>query len=281
MAQEDRFAELRKKLKEVKEIVRGLREEESSSPSRAVLQPPAGVRSRRTTTEREEPRTTEESALSSRIDEALAKYFQEKAEKMEARRKRTEVIPSVPKERLIVPQGASSIPQGASSNPQREVKPVTPFFRVAAMTEEEARKLVPPQGYFGAPREGGRRHTGVDIYLEEGTPVASPVDGTVHHFGEDKVLGKFVRVRAGDHFVTLGHLKDIEPGLKPGTPVKKDESIVGYVGNTGNAAGMKAHIHFIVRKANRTGEPGEFLNPAVLFPQFRFAIWEGKGLGAK
>ncbi len=268
MAQEDRLAEIRKKLKEIQEINRRLREE-PIYPTGTAPSSPAKEESPKIATKKEEPGSAPEDSLAARlaarIDAALARYFQEKAKNLE-KRKKVESVPTVPKERLIVPQGAGSIPQ-------REVKPATPLFRITAITEEEARKLVPPQGYFGAPREGKRRHTGVDVYLKEGTPIASPVDGVVHYSGEDKVLGKFVRVKAGDYFITFGHLKDIEPGLKPGTPVRKDESVIGYVGNTGNAAGMQPHIHLIVRRATKTGEPGEFLNPAVLFPQFRFAVW--------
>ncbi len=91
-----------------------------------------------------------------------------------------------------------------------------------------------------APRTG-HLHQGNDVYAAEGTPCVACVAGTVNH-GEGKNAGLYVRLVGDDgnvfyymhlqRFAATGH-------VSAGT-------VIGYVGDTGNAVGGPPHLHFEV-----------------------------------
>lgn len=102
---------------------------------------------------------------------------------------------------------------------------------------------------FGDPRGGGTRtHEGLDIMAPAGTPIVSPTDAVVINTGDGPDSGLFVRTAnpGGEQFVYM-HLKEIGKGIQNGVQVKRDQ-VLGYVGNTGNASGGAAHLHFEIRK---------------------------------
>ncbi|MEY2468622.1 MAG: hypothetical protein QOF21_1320 [Actinomycetota bacterium] len=85
-------------------------------------------------------------------------------------------------------------------------------------------------------------HEGTDLFAPFGTPVRAPVDGVVRHTsGGAGGTAVYVRTVEG-HEVYLAHLSGYSD-VKPGQSVKVGD-IVGFVGNTGNAAGGAAHVHF-------------------------------------
>jgi murein DD-endopeptidase MepM/ murein hydrolase activator NlpD len=91
---------------------------------------------------------------------------------------------------------------------------------------------------WGQPRSGGRRHQGNDILSPRGTPVVASVSGTVRHHNSS--LGGLSYYLNGDDGVTYfgTHLSGYAASgrVKAGT-------VVGYVGDTGNARGTP-HLHF-------------------------------------
>lgn len=103
---------------------------------------------------------------------------------------------------------------------------------------------------FGDPRSDGRTHEGLDIMAVSGTPIVSPTDAVVMKTGSGDSSGNFVYTAnpGGETFayMHLDTIADISEGdvLSPG-------DVIGYVGNTGNASGGAAHLHFEVRE-NRT-----------------------------
>ena len=97
---------------------------------------------------------------------------------------------------------------------------------------------------WGAPRSGGRNHHGQDIFAKRGTPVFSATEGFVLRIGESELGGKNVFIYgAGGRRYYYAHLDDFAPELKVGDEVSND-TIIGYVGATGNAKGTPPHLHF-------------------------------------
>jgi murein DD-endopeptidase MepM/ murein hydrolase activator NlpD len=93
---------------------------------------------------------------------------------------------------------------------------------------------------WGQPRSGGRRHQGTDILSPRGTPIVANVGGSVspHNSG----LGGISYYLRGDdgntYFGThLDSLSGVSGRVAQGT-------VIGRVGNTGNARGGPPHLHF-------------------------------------
>jgi murein DD-endopeptidase MepM/ murein hydrolase activator NlpD len=101
-----------------------------------------------------------------------------------------------------------------------------------------------------APRTG-HLHQGNDIFAADGTPCVACVSGTVNQ-GEGKNAGLYVRLVGDDsnvyyymhlrRFAATGH-------VAAGT-------VIGYVGDTGNAVGGPPHLHFEVHPGG-----GAAINP--------------------
>jgi len=106
---------------------------------------------------------------------------------------------------------------------------------------------------FGDPRGGGTRlHEGLDMLVPEGTPVASPTDAVVTRTGNGSGSGIYVRTaNPGNESFVYMHLLKIADGLEAGDVLKRGD-ILGFVGNTGNASGGPAHLHFEVRMGSAT-----------------------------
>lgn len=85
-------------------------------------------------------------------------------------------------------------------------------------------------------------HEGTDIFAPTGTPVRSPVDGVLRHAsGGAGGTAAYVKTIEG-HDVYFAHLSAYS-ALQPGATVKVGD-VIGYVGDTGNAKGGAAHLHF-------------------------------------
>jgi len=108
---------------------------------------------------------------------------------------------------------------------------------------------------FGDPRSGGRTHEGEDIMATKGTPIVSPTQAVVIRTTSDLSASEGIAVYTanpgGETFVYY-HLTSIGEGVVPGLSLDRG-SLVGYVGNTGNASGGPAHLHFEIH--NNSGTP--------------------------
>jgi murein DD-endopeptidase MepM/ murein hydrolase activator NlpD len=109
---------------------------------------------------------------------------------------------------------------------------------------------------FGDARGGGTRtHEGLDIMAPLGAFVASPTDAVVVRTGEGESAGIYVYTAnpGGETFAYM-HLDSIADGVKAGT-VLEEGDLIGYVGNTGNAAGGAPHLHFEIRDSRGLVDP--------------------------
>jgi peptidoglycan hydrolase-like protein with peptidoglycan-binding domain len=98
---------------------------------------------------------------------------------------------------------------------------------------------------FGDPRSGGRLHEGEDIMAVKGDPIISPTAAVVLRAGDNggsEGIYVYTANPGGETFVYY-HLDRIGEGVVPGL-VLAQGSLIGYVGNTGNASGGAAHLHF-------------------------------------
>lgn len=108
---------------------------------------------------------------------------------------------------------------------------------------------------YGDDRDGGSRlHEGLDIMGKLGTPIVSPTEAVVTSTGDGDSSGKYVRTAnpGGENFVYM-HLDDIA-NIKSGDVLKPGEYI-GTVGDTGNAKGGPAHLHFEIRDGREATDP--------------------------
>lgn len=103
---------------------------------------------------------------------------------------------------------------------------------------------------FGVPRSSGRTHEGQDIMAPVGTPVVSPTPAVVIKITTGVSEGNAVYTinPGGETFVYI-HLDRFAEGLTEGS-VLESGSLIGYVGNTGNASGGAAHLHFEIRDSS-------------------------------
>jgi murein DD-endopeptidase MepM/ murein hydrolase activator NlpD len=93
---------------------------------------------------------------------------------------------------------------------------------------------------WGAARSGGRVHTGTDMMAAYGTPTLAPVSGTVEHRSvSGGGLSWFVHGDDGNTYFGT-HLSGYE---NEGAGWVEAGSVIGYVGDSGNAAGTP-HLHF-------------------------------------
>lgn len=117
-----------------------------------------------------------------------------------------------------------------------------------------ARCPVPGATYmndWGFPRSDGRAHAGNDLFAPRGTPVAAPVAGTVS-YATGSIGGRQFRLVGDDGMVYLGSHMDAF-----GTAGRVSAgTTIGYVGNSGNAAGGRTHLHFEVHP-----DGGAAMNP--------------------
>lgn len=121
---------------------------------------------------------------------------------------------------------------------------------------------------WGAARSSGRRHEGIDIFARKGTPVRSTTEGIVLRLGTSRLGGKHVWVMGpGGQRHYYAHL-DKQAALQTGDRVLPG-TVLGTVGNTGNAAGTPPHLHYGIYQQGAQ-------NP---YPYLRFQI-EAASAGA-
>jgi murein DD-endopeptidase MepM/ murein hydrolase activator NlpD len=119
-----------------------------------------------------------------------------------------------------------------------QVGPVPP---VALLMPVEGVRVADVYPSFGDPRSGGRLHEGVDIMAPRGTPVRAAAPGFVVRVNPEAISVTIVGDGGIQYFYT--HFDSLPQGLEEGQRVDVD-TVIGFVGNTGNAAATAPHLHF-------------------------------------
>jgi murein DD-endopeptidase MepM/ murein hydrolase activator NlpD len=108
------------------------------------------------------------------------------------------------------------------------------------------------------PRPDDRLHEGQDIFAKKGTPIFSGAPGYVVGFSTSDLGGNSVYVRgSGGRTYFYTHLDRFPDELRIGQRVSTD-TVIGFVGNSGNAETTPSHLHFGVYAL------GQAINPLPL-----------------
>lgn len=110
-----------------------------------------------------------------------------------------------------------------------------------------ARKAI--RDTWHASRPPARRHEGIDIFAEKGTPVLSSTEGIVVRRAETQLGGYVIWVLGpGGHRHYYAHLD--QPALLDMRERVQAGTVLGYVGNTGNARTTPPHLHYGIYTAS-------------------------------
>lgn len=137
------------------------------------------------------------------------------------------------------------------------------------------RNIIPSSGGYTAPihdewhssggfdpvsvRPNGRKgHLGVDMRAPAGTPVYPLAPGVVSSVGTDPLGGNVVNIQHANGVRSYyAHLSTVK--AQKGDKVSTN-TIIGTVGNTGNASHTVPHLHFQVWRDNQIQDPAKFFN---------------------
>lgn len=148
----------------------------------------------------------------------------------------------------------------------------TIYFTPTPLAAEPGKLITPVVGIkpeqlqdtFSDSRSEGRTHDAIDIMAPAGTPVVAVADGYIVKFHDSEAGGITIYQISTDKrfFFYYAHLQSRAHGIVEGQFVKQG-SIIGYVGDTGNAGPGNTHLHFsinIVTNPRRFWD-GESINP--------------------
>jgi murein DD-endopeptidase MepM/ murein hydrolase activator NlpD len=119
---------------------------------------------------------------------------------------------------------------------------------------------------FGAARQIGA-HQGNDIFAPFGSPVLAVADGTLNRVGTLPISGNrlWLKTERGDSFF-YAHISAFGPEAVSGREVKAG-TLLGFVGNTGDAEPTPPHLHFEIHPGDRK----------AIDPHAVLAAWRARG----
>jgi murein DD-endopeptidase MepM/ murein hydrolase activator NlpD len=103
-------------------------------------------------------------------------------------------------------------------------------------------------------RSEGRSHEGIDIFAPRGTSIQATTAGVITKVGDDRLGGQVVVIvgpgGAGHYYAHLDSYADINKNdwVDAGT-------VIGYVGDSGNAKGTPPHVHYGIYINGRAVNP--------------------------
>jgi len=118
---------------------------------------------------------------------------------------------------------------------------------------DEDRVVYRGRALFGGGGEHRSVHLGIDIFVESGTPVSTPLAAEIHSFANNETHGDYGPTIILEHrsegvvfFTLYGHLSvDSLAGLRAGGRYAAGE-VIGRVGGSHENGGWAPHLHFQV-----------------------------------
>ena len=106
------------------------------------------------------------------------------------------------------------------------------------------------QDNFSLPRGEGRTHDAIDIMAPVGTPVLAATDGQIVKFFDSNAGGITIYQLSADKKLIFyyAHLQRRADNVKELDQVTRG-TVIGYVGDTGNAGFGNYHLHFAISEA--------------------------------
>ena len=148
----------------------------------------------------------------------------------------------------VTPVALPSLTPSPDPNP-------TIYFTPTPVTEQPGKLLMPVVGVkpeqlqdtYSDSRSEGRTHNAIDIMAPAGTPVVAVADGDIVKFHDSEAGGITIYQISADKrfFFYYAHLQSRAHGIIEGQFVKQG-TIIGYVGDTGNAGPGNTHLHFSI-----------------------------------
>lgn len=189
-----------------------------------------------------------------------------------------------------IPSSTTTIAQSSDDDAKHDPEPEGADFVVGGMRPPAISfPVAGPHAFidtFGAPRDGGlRRHAGIDIFAGKGVPVVAVADGVIEEVSEGYLAGQYVIVRHDDGWRSKYlHLNDDNPGTDDGLAIGyaagvevgarvAPGTLLGFVGDSGNAESTVAHLHFGLFQPN--GLPVNPYPPLVRAPDAEIVLLSG------
>ncbi len=157
------------------------------------------------------------------------------------------------------PTPTPEAPAPAAAAPPVPVVPAAPGPQLATPALGGGPYVFPVYGpvefsdTFGGERADVSWHHGDDIFAPLGSPILAVAEGTVFSVGWNRIGGNrlWLRDRQGNYFY-FAHLAAFSTLAVEGASVHAGD-VLGFVGNTGDAAGTPYHLHFEIHPVGLLG----------------------------
>ena len=179
--------------------------------------------------------------------------------------------------------GSAEIKPSPIPTPQPETTPV-PMAQTPLPSSSDIREsnlLIPVQGVtrdqlidtFADARSEGRSHDAIDIAAPLGTPVVAVADGDIVKFHDSEKGGITIYQISSTkkYFFYYAHLQRRDERIAEKQFIKKG-TVIGYVGDTGNAGPGNYHLHFAISVVS---DPNRFWDGVSIDP---YHILRGEAL---